>query len=129
VRDRAKELDAAGKPDEAKAFVAAMQERFGKCKEVQDAGAWFVRGVVDGLTRQSRFDEALEARDRYAGLIKDQADADDVVLRIYNAEAKPHAAAERWAEAIAVFERGVKRFPKHAGLKQNLEYYQAMAKK
>jgi tetratricopeptide (TPR) repeat protein len=129
VRDRARELDAAGQPDEAKAFVAAMQKRFAKCKDVQDAGAWFVRGVVDGLTRQSRFDEALQARDRYAGLIKDTGDADDVVLRIYNAEAKPHADAMKWAEAIAVFEKGLKRFPMHAGLKQNLAYYQAMAKK
>jgi tetratricopeptide (TPR) repeat protein len=129
VHDRAKELDAAGKPDEAKAFVAAMQKRFEKCHDVQQVGAWFVRDVVDGLTGQSKFDEALKAQDRYAGLIKDQGDAEDVVLRIYNAEAKPHVDKEKWAEAIAVFEKGLKRFPKHAGLKQNLEYYQAMAKK
>jgi tetratricopeptide (TPR) repeat protein len=129
VRDRAKELDAAGKPDQAKAFVAAMQKRFEKCQDVQQSGAWFVQSVVDGLTKQSKFDEALRALDRYAGLIKDQGDADDVVLRIYTAEAKPHVENKKWAEAIAVFEKGLKRFPKHAGLKQNLEYYQAMAKK
>jgi tetratricopeptide (TPR) repeat protein len=128
VHDRARELDAAGKPDEAKAFVAAMQKRFEKCQDVQQAGAWFVRDVVDGLTKQSKFDEALKAQDRYAGLIKDQQDADDVVLRIYNAEARPHADKEKWTEAIAVFEKGLKRFPKHVGLKQNLEYYQSKTK-
>jgi tetratricopeptide (TPR) repeat protein len=129
VHDRAKELDAAGKPDEAKAFVAAMQKRFDKCQDVQKAGAWFVQDVTDGLIEQSKFEEALKALDHYAALIKEQQDADTVVLRIYKAEAKPHEVEMKWAEAIAVFEKGLKRFPKHAGLKQNLERCQAMAKK
>jgi hypothetical protein len=87
-----------------------------------EAGAGFVRGVVDGLSKQSRFEEALKAQDRYAGLIKNPRDADDVVLRIYNAEAKPHEDKQQWAEAAAVFEKGLKRFPTNGGLKQNLEY-------
>jgi tetratricopeptide (TPR) repeat protein len=129
VRDRAKELDAAGKPDEAKMFLAAMQKRFAKCQDVQKSGTWFVEVVTDGLVEQSKFDEALKVLDRYAALIKDQEDADNVVLKIYNAEAKPHVDKMKWAEAIAVYEKGLKRFPKHPGLKHNLEVCQAMAKK
>jgi hypothetical protein len=89
----------------------------------------FVYGVVRGLIEQSRYDEALKALDRYAGMIKDQRKTDDIMLWIHNEEAKPHVQKKEWAEAIAVFERGVKRYPEHARLKQNLKYYQSMAKK
>jgi tetratricopeptide (TPR) repeat protein len=129
VRDRAKELDVNGKPDEAKVFLVAMQKRFEKCKDVQEAGAGFVQGVVRRLIKQSQYDEALKELDRYAEVIKDPRETDNLVLMIYNAEAKPHAANKKWAEAIAVFERGLKRFPQHASLKQNLAHYKSMAKK
>jgi tetratricopeptide (TPR) repeat protein len=129
AHDRAKQLDATGRRDEAKAFVEAMQQRFDKCNGVQKAGAWFVQDVTDGLIEHSKFQEALKALDYYSALIKEQRDADTVVLRIYNAEAKPHEDKMKWPDAIAVFEKGLKRFPQHAGLKQNLEYCQAMARK
>ena len=67
VRDRALQLHAAAKPKEAKAELLALQKRFAKCKDVQQAGREFVQRAMQEQIKQSKFDKASRPSSSPAG--------------------------------------------------------------
>jgi tetratricopeptide (TPR) repeat protein len=129
VRDRALQLHAAGKPKEAKAELLAMQKRFAKCKDVQRAGRQFVQLAMQEPLKQSNFDKALDTLDAYAEVVVDKTELQELAAGVYYKEAKPFLDGQKWTEAMAVFEKGLKRYPGNRDLTHNLEVCRERAKK
>jgi len=74
--------------------------------------------VVQQLVQAQKFDEALVAGERAAGVLSEK-DALDLLRRVYDQWARRHADAREWDEAVAIYAKALKRFPGDSHLKNN----------
>lgn len=124
------ERETAGEPKAAE-VLAALVRRFDKIEGVHECALNHVRRWLRALVNEEKFEEAIAAPDEHAellDLIHGGKDRDDVGAEAYQLWGNTLIDKEDWPAAIAVYEKGLEKFPEASDLKQNLEFCRFKAK-
>ncbi|OAI50286.1 hypothetical protein AYO44_05730 [Planctomycetaceae bacterium SCGC AG-212-F19] len=126
VQDAAWDIYGKEGEEPARQFFGRMQERFPKSPEVPDRLSYHVARVASKFQEAGKFEEAVAAVDRHKGLLKD--DFEKQSAAVYDRWARTYFKKD-WAAAIAVYEKGLERFPSNSLLKNNVDYCREQKKK
>jgi tetratricopeptide (TPR) repeat protein len=118
-----------GGEEKARTVVLDLLQRFPNDKDVQDVAKGHVQRVVRKFRDAGKFEEALAVVDRHKDVLKDADEAKDLAVGVYDAWARTFFKDKRWAEAIAIYDKGLLRFPDASLLTNNRKYCQAQLKK
>ncbi len=103
----------------AKEVLAKQLKRFAATPGLADVAKSHVQRVVQKLTSQAKYDDALSALDQSKGLLKAETEVAPIAGTIYGAWAEEHRKAKEWQKAVDVYAKGLEQFPKDRHLEQN----------
>ena len=119
VQEGAKRLAANKGAEASEVFLKKQLARFKKIDQVQGVAANHLRGLVGDLASREKYDDALAIIDRSANLLGDSRQKAELADVLYDRWADHFSSKKDWAQAVKVYDKGLKRFPGDAHLEQN----------
>jgi tetratricopeptide (TPR) repeat protein len=107
-------------PESAKTIVARMQKRFPDLAGLPELAKNHAHRVVDDLSKAGKFQDALAAIDQHKDLIRDDADIKNLALVVYDSWAGKLSQAQKWDQAVDIYEKALGRLPNDGHMKNNL---------
>jgi tetratricopeptide (TPR) repeat protein len=97
-----------------------LHKRFGKLPELKQAAGDYVYEVLQKPLKDGQYEDALATVEDHDTLLTDKNDAKKLTRMVYDTWAGSCRKNKDWQEAVAVYARGLKKFPRDGHLENNL---------
>jgi tetratricopeptide (TPR) repeat protein len=111
--------------DAAQKVAISLVKQFPQEKKVRDVAENHLRRIISRLQSAGQYEEALAAVERHGELLSQLEDpklSGELTASVYDSSARVHMAAKNWAQAVDVYEKGLKHVPNASLLETNFIY-------
>ena len=122
AQEWAKEVAAGQGPDKAADVLRALKQKFPGLQNVAQSAKNHLNNTVNALVRDRKHEEALAVLERLKDLAEGEADVERLAAFAYDRWARMFIDKKDWDGAIAIYDKGLARYPDQGLLKQNKAY-------
>lgn len=122
AQEWAKEVAAAQGPDKAADVLRALKQKFPGVQKVARSAQNHLSNTVSALVRDGEQEEALAVLERLKDLAEREEDVEKLAVLAYNQWAKTFIDKKDWDGAIAIYDKGLVRYPNQRLFEQNKAY-------
>ncbi|MER8486440.1 hypothetical protein [Mesorhizobium sp. M1322] len=122
AQEWAKEVAAGEGPDKAADVLRALKQKFLGLQNVVQSAKNHLNNTVNALVRDSKHEEALAVLERLKDLAEREADVERLAVFAYDQWARTFIDKKDWDGAIAIYDKGLARYPGQGLFKQNKAY-------
>ena len=122
AQEWAKEVAAGQGPDKAADVLRALKQKFPGLQNVVQSAKNHLNNTVNALVRDRKHEEALAVLERLKDLAGGEADVERLAAFAYDRWARMFIDKKDWDGAIAIYDKGLARYPGQGLFKQNKAY-------
>ncbi|TIM48478.1 hypothetical protein [Mesorhizobium sp.] len=122
AQEWAKEVAAGQGPDKAVEVLRALKQRFPGLQNVARSSKNYLNNNVNALVRDNKHEEALAVLERLKDLAEGEADVERLAVFAYDRWARRFIEKKDWDGAIAIYDKGLARYPDQRLFEQNKAY-------
>lgn len=122
AQEWAKEVAAGEGPEKAADVLRALKQKFPGLQGVVQSAKNHLNNTVNALVRASKHEEALAELERLKDLAEGEADVERLAVFAYDRWARTFIDKKDWDGAIAIYDKGLARYPGQGLFKQNKAY-------
>jgi tetratricopeptide (TPR) repeat protein len=122
VQERLRDAAAKEGPEAAEKILPELVARFDQFADVKRVATAHLQRSVQKLSDEGKYDQALVAAARMAGLVSDPKLAAETIASVYDRWALKLAKDKRWDEALDVYEKALPRLADKSRAENNIRF-------